>query len=232
MDAARDSFQNWLDGFKKEVDTLVASTSPAGGPIADQAKRAFDNWWDANQDPLTAPAPDTRAERLETLAQDNSDLRVHLNELKAAAAAEREALTLQSAKLEAMVRSQNEREGQLVADKRFLEERTRAAENAKTSAEEELKLERERALLGIKELIDFKHQNAARVADIAKLREALASREGTLEELRRQASAYQNRLITAKELTDADVALLRQEIKMFVEEFRIIVNTIKRGETR
>jgi hypothetical protein len=35
--------------------------------------------------------------------------------------------------------------------------------------------------------------------------------------------------VHAKELTDADVALLRQELKMFLEEFRVMMNTIRKG---
>jgi hypothetical protein len=38
------------------------------------------------------------------------------------------------------------------------------------------------------------------------------------------------RLVEAKELTDADIALMRQDLKLFMEELKIIRNTIKKGE--
>lgn len=94
---------------------------------------------------------------------------------------------------------------------------------------DELELERGKGLLADKQgALLAKHVEELE-RERARLRERLAAQDGALEELRRQATGYQQRLVEAKELTDADIALMRQDLKLFMEELKIIRNTIKKG---
>ncbi|MBI3550939.1 MAG: hypothetical protein HY077_00350 [Elusimicrobia bacterium] len=223
--SAADPFTVWLEGFKREVDAVVATVAPSRVPAADDAKAAFENWWQTSQQPILPEGrgPDPGAGRVDALTAERSELRQQLTQAQAGFSAEREGLTLRLAKAETQVRALLEGVKTLKEDKLRLEESARKAESANASSDEELRIERERALLAATELVSLKHKSAEQQDALAKLREAVAARDGTLEELRRQASAYQERLIHSKELTDADVALLRQELKLFIEEIRIML---------
>jgi chromosome segregation ATPase len=224
----QDSFQEWLEGFRKEVDAVVAGVVPST-PAADDAKAAFENWWKTAQEPIASDAPTVEIEKLDEADRKVSELTVQLTDERATAASAREGLQLQNAKFETQVRALHEQVNSLKENRVFLEETARRAEAGKTAAEEELKIRRERELLASRELVSVKNKNEALAEELDKLRQAIAGAEGSLEELRRQASVYQERLVHAKELTDADVALLRQELKMFLEEFRVMMNTIRKG---
>jgi len=257
MPAPSDSFQDWLAGFRKEVDAVMTGASQRVNPAAGDAQSAFENWWQTNQTPLSVePLPaggpaEEITRKMESLLQDKialekkvwraeqeiqvqrdaaGGLQKDLADLKVASSREREGLEAQASKLDTQVRAIQEQVKSLKENKAFLEDAFTRMESAKSRLEEELRLERERGLLAAEEALGLKHKTAELGETLAELREALASREGTLEEMRRQASTYQERLITAKELTDADVAALRQELKFFSEECRIMMNTFRKGE--
>jgi chromosome segregation ATPase len=259
MAAPSDSFQDWLDGFRKEVDAVIAGSSPNVNPAAGQAQAAFENWWQTNQTPLSAELPpaggpaDEIAHKMQSLLEEKLALekkvwrgeqeiaalrdaagavQTELAQAKVQASRDCEHLESQASKLDTQLRALQEQVKSLKENKSFLEESFGRMEGTKSKAEEDLRLERERALLSASENLSLKHKTVEQEAALAKLREAVASRDGTLEELRRQASAYQERLITAKELTDTDVAALRQELKFFLEECRIMINTVRKGEQR
>lgn len=254
MPGSNDSFQEWMETFRKEVDAVVAGASSQPG--ADQgAREAFDAWWQSSQAPVSGKPPDPVEEiarkmdsilyekaqlekKLEAAAaaagaaqEAQSALRTELARLEAAADKARAPLEAKAAELAARGLFLEEQLARVKDDRKFLEEALAREEAAKRRCEEDLRIERERALASSAELIKVKGRLAALEAETARQREALAGRDGTLEELRRQASAYQERLVHAKELTDADVALLRQEQRLYIEELRIMVNTIKKGAT-
>lgn len=260
MPAPSDSFQDWLAGFRKEVDAVMAgASSQRVDPAGADAQNAFENWWQTNQTPLRVEPPpaggpaDEIARKMEALLQDKialekkvwraeqeiqaqretaASLHKDLAQTKIQSSREQEGLEAQASKLDTQVRALQEQVKSLKENKAFLEDAFTRMEGAKSRLEEDLRLERERCQLAAGEALGLKHKTAEQDEALAKLRETLASREGTLEELRRQASAYQERLITAKELTDTDVAALRQELKFFSEECRIMMNTIRKGEQR
>ncbi|HAM34984.1 MAG TPA: hypothetical protein DEB40_12030 [Elusimicrobia bacterium] len=98
-----------------------------------------------------------------------------------------------------------------VLDKAFqrLEDRAQTAENESRQA-------RERAAAAEAQLLDLRRRYDEAVGERERLRLAQASVEATVSELRRQASGYQERLVQAKEITDSDVTLLRQELREFL----------------
>lgn len=252
--SAPESYKEWFEGFRKEVDAVVSSA--AAQPGSDRgARAAFDSWWQTTQEPVTVKGPDAIdeiARKMDCLLYEKAELEKRLEEARAAedagkaaqaetksvrADAERESRRLEArnAALEEQLTAQRqsfeEQTASLKEDRKFLEEALAREEAAKLRGDEDLRLERARGNAETAELLKAKSRAAALEAEQARLREALAAREGTLDELRRQASIYQERLVHAKELTDADVALLRQELRIYLEEMRIMVNTIKKGAT-
>lgn len=166
------------------------------------------------------PVPDPRVAEL---ARENEDLRSRLDRLTALSGEFERRLreagqAYEAALLEAESRLRDaalERErtaGELGAA------RAEAARLASRDAarEAELRLERERRGDAEKALAVARRQAEEAAERMESLRAAAAERDGAIAELRRQASAHAERLILSKELTDQDVATLRQELREFL----------------
>ncbi|MBI3564126.1 MAG: hypothetical protein HY079_02900 [Elusimicrobia bacterium] len=82
--------------------------------------------------------------------------------------------------------------------------------------EAELRRERERRADAEKALALARRQVEDLAERAERLRAESAERAGAAAELRRMASAHMERLVLSKELTDQDVATLRQELKDFL----------------
>jgi hypothetical protein len=108
------------------------------------------------------------------------------------------------------------------------------AEGARLAArdaarEADLRLERERRADAERGQIEARRRAEELSREAEQLRSASASLEGTMAELRRQASAQNERLVQSKALTDEDVRLLRQEMREFLAKFHRIQDSP--GET-
>ena len=98
------------------------------------------------------------------------------------------------------------------------------AEGARLTArdaarEADLRLERERRADAEKALLEARRRAEELTLEAERLRAETAKQEGTLMELRRQASSQNEKLFQSKALTDEDVRLLRQEMREFLAKF-------------
>jgi predicted nucleic acid-binding Zn-ribbon protein len=130
-------------------------------------------------------------------------------------------------KQEGQVRALEEQLKANKADKTFLEQAFSRLEDSNSRLEGELKLEREKNLMGERRLLELRQALSAQEERASKAREEAAFQAGALEELRRQGASYRERLVGAKEATDADIAGLRQEMKASAEEIKILLRTIR-----
>lgn len=255
-----DPFRAWLDDFERQVDAAVGRAGAPASPAAKAAQSAFNRWWLSEQEPVLAEraglSPDLSLDaeaRLTELTREKAALEGRCAGLEKDLARLREALAAgerrcgelqargeQAAKEAAAAaerleaeRALHERSATALGESRvFLQRALSQAQQDEKAAREKLSAEEERARAA---------ETAAAVAQarakelesaLATAREQLAAQGAALEELRRQSSIYSQRLIDAKERTDADVALLRQELKMSLEEFRILINTVKKAEPK
>lgn len=172
----------------------------------------------------TAPAPPATADpRLGELARDNEDLRARVarmarlgeefeRRLREAGQAYEGALLEAGSKLRDAALERERLNGELGASRAECARLT--ARDA--SREAELRLERERRGDAEKALALATRQVEELTERAERLRADAAERAGAAAELRRMASAHMERLILSKELTDQDVAALRQELKDFL----------------
>lgn len=178
------------------------------------------------QRPVAAPPADPR---LAELAKDNENLRARLEALDRLAAEFDRRLSETATAYEAAVLEAESRLRDAVADREHLSGGLSAAKEecarlaARDAAREaDLRLERERRADAEKALAEIRRRLETLSADSEALREKAAEQTGSLEEMRRQAHAQNERLIQAKVLTDQDVALLRQEMRDFIAKFHRI----------
>ena len=104
------------------------------------------------------------------------------------------------------------------------------AQDDQKAAHDQLALERARAEAAESQLLEARRRAAENDKRLVQLGQDHAAQAGALEELRRQASVYQQRLLQSKELTDSDIMTLRQDLKMFLEELRLLRGSIRKGE--
>jgi len=194
------------------VRDVVASPPPEAAPAA------------------PAPGPDPR---LAELARENEALRARLDGLGRLAAEFERRLAeagsgYEAALLEAQSRLRDaalERQhlaGELEAAKSGAERL--AARDAARDAD--LRLERERRSDAEKALLAARRRGEELEAEAARLRSEAAGHAGALAELRRQASAQNDRLLQAKALTDEDVRVLRSELREFLAKFHRIQESL------
>lgn len=173
-----------------------------------------------------APLPDPR---LGELARDNEALRARIDGLSRLAGEFERRLTeagsnYEGALLEAESRLRDaalesrQLAGELAASKAECE-RLAARDAAR---EADLRLERERRSDAEKALLAARRKAEELEREAVELRSEAAAHAGALEELRRQASSQNDRLIQSKALTDEDVRLLRQEMREFLAKFHRI----------
>jgi len=105
-----------------------------------------------------------------------------------------------------------------------------AAEQARKAAEERAAAAEQRAAAAESQLAAARERQSALERELSAVKEQLAAQGAVVEELRRQASTYQLRLVQSKESTDYDVASMRQELKTFLEDLRLIRNSMRKGE--
>lgn len=273
-----DAFDRWVKEFSGEVDaSLKAAPEPAlSSPEARQAQKAFDQWWEQEQQPVldTAPLrlddppppaasrpaeetarrrllPEEWPERLEKLADERARLEQRSESAERETRALRERLsTVQSEIAEFEARLSRSRQGYeehiqrldsqtrlleeqlrgLREDKGFLESALRRAQEEAAASAQAASLERARADAAERGLLEQRKRAEEQDKELARLRQELAASIGACEELRRQASVYQHRLVQSKELTDADIMTMRQDLKVFLEELRLIRGSIRKGE--
>jgi chromosome segregation ATPase len=92
--------------------------------------------------------------------------------------------------------------------------------------EADLRLERERRADSEKALSDARRRLSELTAQAEHWNASAAEQAGALTELRRQASAQNQRIVQSKALTDQDVQLLRQELREFLAKFHRIQETL------
>lgn len=238
-EAAR-SFENWwkteLTGPSASCGQVAAASgskspsppvgqAPAAGAAADMTDRI---------ERLARDRAET-AGRAADLARENAELRgrqakieARLADFEATMSRSREGYEAAVARLQAQVRLLEDHVKTLKEDKLALEQQALRNDEALGGAREELRLERERALASERASLELKSRVETLEAALQKLREELAAERGASDELRNQAATYRERLAAAKELTDNDIAALRQEMRMFLEEFRILFNTVRK----
>lgn len=188
----------------------VASAPPAEGPPT----------------PPVIPPPDPR---LGELARDNEALRARIEALGRLAAEFERRLSEAGANYEGALLEAESRLRDAALERQHLAGELEAAKaegvrlTARDAAREsDLRLERERRADAEKALLDARRKSEELELEAESLRAEAAGRAGALAELRRQASAQNDRLIQSKALTDEDVRLLRQEMREFLAKFHRI----------
>lgn len=234
-----DPHEAWTDELRRDLDAAMFRTGSLADPLVQSARAAFDIWWAAKHVPaylpveslgaVTAPAALPRLEsagradlqdRVERLALENHILQEKLEKRLSQCREEHEARLARLDVANRRLETEVERLKAVAEAKTRLQERHQALER-------DLALERERSAMAEQALMVERERTAENEARIAKLREELAAQGGTLEELRRRSGDSWERLIQAKESTDSDVALLREEMAFFIEELKIIRNTLR-----
>jgi len=185
-----------------------------------------------------ASAPDAEAPprprkgsdlRVEALARENEELRAKLASVAALAseferrlsdaASSYEGAALESDSARRSLELEHARlAGELESARAELTRR----EARELTRESELTLERERRADCEKALLDARRRLNDLEADVAAARSKGAELSGSVGELRRQASASNERLLQAKSLTDQDVQILRAEMREFLAKFHRI----------
>lgn len=257
--SAPDPFNAWLKDFEGQADAAAEKAAAPKSPEARAASAAFDRWWRAENDsPFEklserelALAGDA-AQRLERATREKEELQKRvaalesenavlkdaetrlsaaLADAQAAASRTRELLEGKILNLEDRVRSLSEQNKTLDQSRAFLQKGFADAQAESRMRRDEAMTAADRAAAAERQELDLRRKLSDAERELAVAREQRAAQQGALEELRRQSSVYAERLVQAKEQTDTDVLRLHQETKMFVEELRIIANTLrKRGE--
>jgi hypothetical protein len=198
---------------------------------------------DVSAIPADAPAAAPRAKtpsapdpRLAELGRENEALRERLEDLlKLAADFERRLSEAGTAYEGAILEAESRlRDAALERERLSGELEASKSEAARLSArdaarESDLRLERERRGDAEKALNDARRRLTELAAQAEHSSAASAQQAGALTELRRQASAQNERVLQSKALTDQDVQLLRQELRDFLAKFHRIQETF--GET-
>jgi hypothetical protein len=187
------------------------------------------------------PAPSARPEpppdpRVGVLAAENEALRARLESMSRLAQDFDRRLAETGAAYEGAILEAESRgrDGALARQRLAGELDAAKAEGARLTArdaarEAELRLERERRADAERALLEARRRAEELSLETERLRAETAKQEGTLIELRRQASAQNERLIQSKILTDEDVRLLREEMREFLAKLhRLQAST---GET-
>lgn len=235
---AQEAFQTWWRAEQDDLLSPQAAASRLGDPELTRADQdhLLPPDWPAQVERLAfeKAEADRRAmvARAQTAAAEKraGELERALVEQKTQASRERSQLETRLAKLEQDFAVAGEKEKTLREARDLMQDSaTRVAQEA-ARLQKELALEREKGELASRQGAMLAGQVAELEKERARLRETIAAQDGALEELRKQAASYQQRFIEAKELTDADIALMRQDLKLFMEELKIIRNTIKKGE--
>lgn len=176
--------------------------------------------------PLKSNDPDPRTAEL---ARENESLRGRIEALSRLAGEFDRRLSEAGAAYEGAVLEAESRLRDAALERQHLAGELDAAkaENARLSArdagrEADLRLERERRADAEKALLGARRKAEELTLEAEGLRAAAAEHGGALAELRRQASAQNDRLIQSKALTDEDVRLLRQEMREFLAKFHRI----------
>lgn len=253
-----DPFRAWLADFERQVDAAVGRAAPPGTREARAAQSAFDRWWTGEQaprledrPPLEPPLELDFERRLDALSKEKARLESQLAaqdketarlregaEASQRRAGEAEARAAQAAReaqgacerLEADRALHAQTCAALTESRSFLQKALGESQRAERLAREQTSLERDRALAAENEAAALRAKLSELEPALRAAREQLAGQAGALEELRRQASVFQERLVQAKERTDGDVAGLRQDLRLFLEEFRLLVNTVQRAD--
>ncbi|MDE2510619.1 MAG: hypothetical protein KGL74_05810, partial [Elusimicrobia bacterium] len=182
--------------------------------------------------PRAAPrekTPSLPDPRLQELGKENEILRTRLDQLaKLAGEFERRLAEAGTAHEVSLLGVESRlRDGTLERERLKGELDSAKAEAARLTArdasrEAELRLERERRADSEKALHDARRRLTEMTARGEHLAATAAQQAGALEELRRQASSQNERLLQSKALTDQDVQLLRQELRDFIAKFHRI----------
>lgn len=182
--------------------------------------------------PETEAPPRSRKDsglRVEALARENEELRAKLATVAglaseferrlsdAASAYEGAALESDSAR-----RSLELEHARLAGELESARAELTRREARELTRESELTLERERRADCEKALLDARRRLNDLEADVAAARAKGSELSGSVGELRRQASASNERLLQAKSLTDQDVQILRAEMREFLAKFHRI----------
>jgi chromosome segregation protein len=176
--------------------------------------------------PPRAPSAAPPDPRTAELARENETLRARQEELARLAAEFDRRLSEAGAEYEGAVLQAESRLRDAALERERLagELESARAEIARLSArdaarEADLRLERERRADADKALLETRRRLHEAEAEADRLRAAAAESAGAVKELRAQADAHSERLVRAKELTDQDVRLLRQEMREFLAKF-------------
>jgi hypothetical protein len=176
-----------------------------------------------------APAPDPR---LAELAKENESLLARIDAMGRLAADFERRLSEAGAAYEGAVLEAESRLRDAALERQRLAGELDAAKAelsrlaARDAAREaDLRLERERRADAEKSALTSRRELTQLTAEAERLRADAAGHEGALTELRRQASAQNERLIQAKALSDEDVRLLRQELRDFLAKIHRIEET-------
>lgn len=167
--------------------------------------------------------------RVETLARENEALRAKIDLLAglaseferrlSEAASSYEGAALESDSARRTLELENARlSGELESARAELARREAREHNR----ESDLSLERERRADADKALVDARRKLNDLEAELASARAKGAELAGGVAELRRQATASNERLLQAKSLTDQDVQILRAEMREFLAKFHRI----------
>ncbi len=123
-----------------------------------------------------------------------------------------------------------EQHSALREEKKRLEDALRHSNENLKGAQDQAAHSLQRADAGDREVLELRRKLAEAEQQLAQLRLDQATQAGALEEMRRQTSLYQQRLVQSKETTDSDVLRLRQDLQMFLEELRMIRGSMRKGE--
>ena len=186
----------------------------------------------ASPSEATAPPPsESRAAdpRLGELARENETLHARIEALSRLAAEFERRLSEAGASYEGAVLEAESRLRDAALERQHLAGELEAAkaEGARLAArdaarEADLRLERERRADAEKALLGARRKAEELELEAERLRAEASGRAGALEELRRQASSQNERMLESKALTDEDVRLLRQEMREFLAKFHRI----------
>lgn len=235
------SFENWwqssgLASSSEPAPTsgTLESTQAVAGDSGHRAEKAVPPDFTDRIERLARDRAEATG-RASDLARENADLRgrqakieSRLADFEATMSRSREAYESAVARLQGQVKLLEDHVKTLKEDKQGLEQQALRGDEALGGAREELRLERERLMNAERAAMEAGQRIGIMEAAVQKLREELAAERGAGEELRSQAATYRERLAAAKELTDSDIGALRQEMRMFLEEFRILFNTMRR----
>lgn len=228
--SAQAAFDIWWKAEQQPIELTAQSLGPLERALPEPAARPR----------LLAEEWPTRMERLvedkaklqgdaDRLGRENAELRARqakiqseIAELGTKLSRSRDDYEGHISRLEHERASLEQRAAALEKDKDALAGALKAISEQSQRFENDAKLERDRAALAERSGAELRSRVAELEKRLAALSEHNAAQLGAVEELRRQASVYQERLVDAKERTDNDLLGLRQDIKWFVEELRIV----------